>query len=105
MKNKIFKAVSVVMLSAFLTLTAVPCSTEAAAGVDPETCAHFNVAELQVGGVSYPNAIESSHQVKVIYGKYCNDCHKNPGQVTRYYSESHTFGADRRCTKCDYYAH
>lgn len=105
MKNKILKTVSVVMLSAFLTLTAVPYSTEAAAGVDPATCKHLNVTEIQVGGVTYPNAIESSHQAKVVYDKYCSDCNIPLGQVTRYYSESHTFGADRRCTKCGYYAH
>lgn len=104
MKNKILKTVSVVMLSAFLTLTAVPYSTEAAAGVDPKTCKHLNVTEIQKD-ISYPNAIESSHQVRAVYDKYCSDCHEKLGEVTRIYSESHTFGADRRCTKCGYYAH
>ena len=103
MKSKILRAVSVVMLSAFLTVTAVPCSTRAADSVDPNTCRHLNVTETKVD-ISYPNALENSHQVKAVYDRTCNICGTTE-QVTRIYSESHSFGANRRCTKCGYYAH
>lgn len=105
MKSKILRTVAVVMLSTFLTVTAVPCSTEAAASLNLETCKHLNVIETQVGNITYPNATSSSHQAKVVYDKRCYDCQEPLGTVTRYYSESHTFGADRRCTKCGYYDH
>lgn len=106
MKGKILKTVSVLTLSTFLAVTSVICPVKAAGSYysDCNECHHANITETLVR-TYYPNASYTSHQVAEVYNRYCNDCKKDIGQTTRLRSESHSVGANLKCSKCGYDVH
>lgn len=101
MKGKVFKMVTAVVLSAFLAVTTAVCPAKAASDTDNAGCQHRNVTETYVT-TYYPNADRLMHQAADVYNVTCDLCSEDLGQITRKYNEYHSFGADRKCTKCHF---
>lgn len=105
MKSKFLRMVSVVMLSAFLAVTAVVSPAAAAGDADKEECQHPLLAYAGKERF-YPIATESTHKPADKYIYRCTDCQAEVIVKIDYFpDEAHIFDSNNRCIICRYYRH
>lgn len=93
MKNRVFKKICGVMLSAMLMITmAIPVLAD---------CGNSHNIENGTVAISYINASGNSHQVKMVTKGKCKDCEQYL-TITNTYNEGHTPDKGGKCTKCGY---
>lgn len=104
MKSKFLRMVSVVMLSAFLAVTAVVSPAAAAPNAEKAECKHPTLNLVNIKRI-FINADTNSHQAADLYIYECVKCGQQPAEFQKIVivgTFRHSYGSDGVCTECGY---
>ena len=104
MKSKFLRMVSVVMLSAFLAVTAVVSPAAAAPNAEKAECKHPTLYLANIKRI-FINADTNSHQAADLYIYECEICKEQPTDFRKTIivgTFRHSYGSDGVCNECRY---